>query len=1785
MSMLIQHNMMAWNAERQFNTVTKAKNKKAEKLSSGYRINRAADDAAGLAISEKMRRQIRGLKVGTENAEMGISWVQIGEGALNEAHEILHRMNELSIKSQNGTNTLTDRAYMEAEFEQLQGELDRISTTTTFNELNIFEEHEPIYDQICGNKHWDYEEYHTITSANNQLTIAYRDRAESKAQVMTITVPPGQYTTHELIDEIDTAFGVDSPIHMEYTEKGFCRLNLEDGEVMDSVSGGLTYLLWDCYDGGGYGALIGTTEFVDGGMLDIIDGKNDQMSFWIEYFDGSPADEVKIDLAGGKYDKETLMDIIDKAVPAKTGIKASHHGSSIMLSSDLGIVTGFKGNMFDIDGPDYSSVFYDNIQKGNVRQDPAAVVGNAVLTTDTRDKEHNRYYITNSNNKLVFQPNLTTAPVEIEITVKPKNVSDPTQEGYTAQEMVEELNKQFKAKGIDKEVQAYLVNNKVTSEVRKPYPDDTDPTGGKKITPESVGDDSVVFQGIEIRTVKEGPDAIINFAKVKDGNGKDTAVVDKTKSTAYDTLFTIKNYNIYGRSTADAAVDNETKVDVNASAASAKTYDSENTTVATFNSKNNKFNITLRSTAGRAGDSGKDFGDVTHTISIAAGKKTVKQTVAAINDSIATYADFKDRIKAVYKEQKIQIVDKDYADTDDKVLANVNDPYLNWNTTIEVDSYGSNTGLRTIFERSYPYYVDQTKTGKGSLTLDKDTAFGSGMTITINGNSQPFSFKGATDLAGIAAAINSKNPIKFSDVSDHGSNNGRTVTMKGEGETDVPIYAGDTVRGESKKLEGSTRFETNSPATLTIGPALKGSMEVGSTNNQIKLTINGVTKTLTLENSKRDDGTFSAFDGNRDGKYNESELEDALQAAIDTAFGTGMGGASVSRTTGQQLVITCNLPKGEAGKDTYITSYGSGQNSFFDYLCDLDKTETAATATSNLAISNSIALQDGVNDTFSFKYHDSTGDHTVKIDLASTDETINRAEFLKRVKDGLTSEGADVLAKFDGSNRLVLTTTEAGKQTSITYSEDSSNANANAIFDGISNPTKASITLDKVVKDSSSTGGTFGLYVNGSYEEVTIGGWNNGGTNTLDKVLNTQFQAKGINVTASLSGSAGNRKLTLTNNQVGGGSLSMTYSSSCTSFEKIFGTEADKGVKASVVGSGKNQQLKITGGKNDVISVSASSSGGTLKKIEKTGYYSATESDGFHSAKYSTLTSTALDASYELNRWNNDFKFHFTEDGGKTYKEVSVLLTESGAGNKTTINDIAQELQTKITAAVGTYKDKDGAVKNKIDVIFDPNTKKLSLKSTRAGAQFQFLTGTETATVNGKTVRGLQSNSYDDGDVGGGFFHHVMCRKNKNTPGVNYLPDPTDVNGEQYADKIFAQGRHNVKFDRTKLRPGMSDTLIMDLTFIADADHNGKLDATETADPKTITLTLNLDTKGKEWESFGSEELLKNVKKALNAAIRDKQADAKAMGLELHEGMIDVAIGKQHTNIVGNMDDVSFSFYITDNHDIATPVEGYFYIDGIRGNAAYETFYYTEGELIPAFITGTKDISGGVVLGKDDNELVFLVDDELKKVDLSKLDKGKRYSAEEIVQAITDEFKAQNLPLAATITQKGNLKISFDRMGRHTIEQVTGSARNELFFEEHSAKRTSNERDIRISSFEGDRLSVYSPRFSTSLLGINSICISTVKNAEKATNRLKEAIRKVSDMRSTFGAIQNRFEHTVNNNLNKHENLQAAESRIRDADISKEMVDFSNLSIIQQAGQAVLAQANQSRNAMLALLG
>ena len=135
--MVVQHNITAMNSNRMLGLTTSAQAKSTEKLSSGYKINRAADDAAGLAISEKMRRQIRGLTQASANAQDGISCVQTAEGALNEVHDMLQRINELAVKGETATLTSTDRSYIQMEVQQLMSEIDRVRSTTTFNEQNL----------------------------------------------------------------------------------------------------------------------------------------------------------------------------------------------------------------------------------------------------------------------------------------------------------------------------------------------------------------------------------------------------------------------------------------------------------------------------------------------------------------------------------------------------------------------------------------------------------------------------------------------------------------------------------------------------------------------------------------------------------------------------------------------------------------------------------------------------------------------------------------------------------------------------------------------------------------------------------------------------------------------------------------------------------------------------------------------------------------------------------------------------------------------------------------------------------------------------------------------------------------------------------------------------------------------------------------------------------------------------------------------------------------------------------------------------------------------------------------------------------------------------------------------------------------------------------------------------------------------------------------------------------------------------------------------------------------
>jgi flagellin len=177
-TMVVQHNITAMNSNRMLGVTTATQAKSTEKLSSGYKVNRAADDAAGLAISEKMRRQIRGLTQASLNAQDGISCVQTAEGALAEVHDMLQRMNELVNKA--GTDTLqqTDRSYIQSELDALVSEIDRVSATTTFNETML----------LNGSFQNKRIQVGAEASASNQINISINKMSASGIGVKTINV-------------------------------------------------------------------------------------------------------------------------------------------------------------------------------------------------------------------------------------------------------------------------------------------------------------------------------------------------------------------------------------------------------------------------------------------------------------------------------------------------------------------------------------------------------------------------------------------------------------------------------------------------------------------------------------------------------------------------------------------------------------------------------------------------------------------------------------------------------------------------------------------------------------------------------------------------------------------------------------------------------------------------------------------------------------------------------------------------------------------------------------------------------------------------------------------------------------------------------------------------------------------------------------------------------------------------------------------------------------------------------------------------------------------------------------------------------------------------------------------------------------------------------------------------------------------------------------------------------------------------------------------------------------
>ena len=494
--MVIQHVMAAGNALRQTKINGKQTEKSTKCLSSGYRINCAADNAAGLAISEKMRGQIRGLSRADNNIEEGIAYVKTADGVLNEVTSIVHRMRELTVQALNDTNTEDDKMQIQQEMDQLSHEITKISRQTEYNTEKMFTPNEEVYAKLNGGKNWDENAAHKVLNPNNTLDIMLP--AGYDPSDVTVTVPEGSYTTYELVETIDELLEGQAPDNtyfmMEYEDGGAINLVFEGGTDIERVNGGLSYLFFDTYGGAGVGDLIGTTKFDDAFPLNVVEDMNDQLTFSVDKLDGSPLYQVDITLNPGKYTKDEAIEALNHKLleAGHPEVQAVSYGANnIELTAGTSLITGLKGNMFRIDSGSmpYDSVFYDNVQYGSVTNTAASISGKAYYTSTATVS------ITSANNQLGIKGGSDTNYTTIKIP----------EGNYTIKDLAGVLNN---ALGSDSSRWKFESNNMYLS-----------------------SSSNVVLAGgdydyLVLRSVDTGDEATIEL---------------DTSSSAYDTLFTTTN--------------------------------------------------------------------------------------------------------------------------------------------------------------------------------------------------------------------------------------------------------------------------------------------------------------------------------------------------------------------------------------------------------------------------------------------------------------------------------------------------------------------------------------------------------------------------------------------------------------------------------------------------------------------------------------------------------------------------------------------------------------------------------------------------------------------------------------------------------------------------------------------------------------------------------------------------------------------------------------------------------------------------------------------------------------------------------------------------------------------------------------------------------------------------------------------------------------------------------------------------------------------------------------------
>lgn len=1798
----IQHNMLMVNANRHMNKNAKVKAASAEKLSSGYKINRAADDAAGLAISEKMRRMVNGLNQGTENAQDGVSWVQIGDGSLEETHAMLHRMTELAIKASTETCTDADRMMMESEFDHLQKEIDRLTDNTYFNEKHVFKEHEYPYYQIEGEVRWPQSQMHKVRAGENDLIITYRQKETDPPKQASITVPVGEYTTRELMDEIDTALKdaglMDDGIVFEYTDFGNCNLNLEGGEKIDDVSGGLTYLLFDKYDGGTLGALIGTTKYSS--PLEIVQNENDTLQFKVIPADGdtSKIRDIEIKLDPGDYSKTKLLQILNQKLQdpppngAGTNVIAEEYGTGIMLSSPDYIITEFKGNMFEIDGkePYYTSVFYDNIHHAMVTYEPAEIQGGGVLSAPSyrdqygtphystgSDPKNQEFHFNDQNSLLVLNPN--GGP---EITIDFMQMA-PNQK-KDMQGVVSFLNQQFAQNSAELRAEVVHLGN----------------------PPLDAGNGKFDYR-----------DALRIVSTAKGKEMESSIGINKTKSTAYDVLFTSVSKTIYGAS-------------------------------AEFGGNNGGPSTNFRlfgQTSVSGGLNVKNMQNDAFTVTYTMDGKTEKIDVvlAEKNYSGAELAAEIERQLNAHFTGAADVDDK-YKDDDGKVfkvrLGTSTEPGLTYPdsnqrghivlegatafvSNISVSAFSStNTGYDDIFvgEKRLPVGVPETGRATQIVLPDNVAKVNPDGTVTIDNAHKSLKVKVDGDpewrevsIGGtwdsyekLAEHITDKlaatgKPISFETYSVQGTT--KTVTpygaghVKGGTDSDVGkfIYTkqGDTHR-TGPEGETGTRDKNEAPV-ITFNADLAGEIRITDENKNLNFNLLlGKEGAQTKKEVKIN--LMDLLPPGQDKFANINDFCAAVQDAVNAQLkvsADSYGGVKVE-AKGNRVTLTGGLKDTvdptydvDAAKVTIAMDTTKGG---FLYALHGVKSEASYAVKAQGKVTNISGSSSSVRN---LQPSAAANGETIRITLkqpAGEGGEVTKDVALNGTSSNLqsavdTAFGANKIRVDTSSGQLKFITIGKGDDYDVTVDEGNSPAlgilfgydQGDGTYAKESKDAAAGKILKKVQSEftyDSSDNRSMKITVDDQPYEITLDegvkyGNGQNGTTDIAKAIRDKVNAKAGKQVLSddcAVGSDGFIYLKTASENGADSKIKAVYDEN-SAMRKIFGDEPIAGVKAEFKqdanGDYKLQLTRVQDPKvpdsayprNKGLYVVSHENNGALQggafvlpEIEDVPPMPVS---GYDPGNFSYVDGVDLvlneNGNLELDEYNNVLDFYYTDQYVNSSNPASPPTNPKKI--HVTMNpgewDLAL-LQKTLQAEI----DKQTDNKRKLEVTVDP--KGVRIQSAKSGGQYRIYTSSD---------RVYQNYQWTPVGPSGSFYDKVMCQAEAKTSTYNAQEKP----GYKSEEGVYAVGRQDIKNHEVKIQKDGNDELSLELSVPLPNRRNPNQDPN---DPNDDYIPFKLEMK-LDPGYYRGEALVQQIQKQLDKALVDNGLPAG-----LVEAGIDII--KTATSIVGSLNDRALTFKISDK--VQGPVEGRYGIDAIGGTAAYSVFYQTDGDITKAYIKGGKDISQGVEIKPGANDFSVDVDGTTYQITL---DAGK-YTPEDLAKHITEKF--QQLPDPCPLTamvDDGHIKLMHNQFGTHKISSLSGSIKNKLFFTEKGEKETEDPIHLRLSSSSGDWTHIDRPWMNTVSLGINSLTISKVKYAQKAIGRLKEAVTKAADVRSYFGSKQNRLESTIRNNENKAENTLAADTRLRDTDFGKETVDNSLASIMEQAGASMMAQL--LRNTQLAL--